>query len=49
MDHNSLFYYKHFWDQAIPVIAQIGIMDSTAEERYEKVRDILKLKIDEVI
>jgi len=33
MDHNSLFYYKHFWDTAAPLMTQIMLASSDSPRK----------------
>eukprot|EP00347_Sterkiella_histriomuscorum_P022144 403331526 len=50
MDHNSLFYYKHFWDVGAPIIVQtLAQKNDKASERYELVKSLLEFNIDKVI
>lgn len=44
MDHNSLFYYKHFWDTAAPLIYKVAL-EKTPEARYEVAKHFLKVDL----
>jgi hypothetical protein len=47
MDHNSLFYYKYFWDTAAPLLYKMALLNHrTAEERYNSMAENLRLDFD---
>lgn len=42
MDHNSLFYYKYFWDTVAPLVVKMSIMGNEATEvRYSEAKKYL--------
>ena len=44
MDHNSVIYYKHFWDMASPLIYNVGLKSNKpASERFKHAQDLLKV------
>jgi hypothetical protein len=46
MDHNSMIYYKHFWDVTAPIVFNLGLNAShSAEARFNFVLDSLKLDL----
>jgi hypothetical protein len=46
MDHNSLFYYKHFWDTAAPLVTQVMLASSdTPRKRMDTAQKLLKIDL----
>jgi hypothetical protein len=50
MDHNSMIYYKHFWDAAAPLVFNLGLKSlQSAEKRFQYALDTLKLDLSSEI
>jgi hypothetical protein len=48
MDHNSLFYYKHFWDSVAPLIYNVALLSpKSAKMRYELAKNTLNLNLND--
>ncbi len=46
MDHNSVIYYKHFWDMSAPLLYNIGLLSSKpASTRFKYATDALKVDL----
>ena len=47
MDHNSLFYYKHFWDSMAPLLFNVALLSpKSASLRHKLAQDLLSLTFD---
>jgi hypothetical protein len=46
MDHNSMIYYKHFWDAAAPLVFNLGLKSlQSSEKRFQYALDTIKLDL----
>jgi hypothetical protein len=47
MDHNSLFYYKHFWDSMAPLLFNVAVLSpKSASLRHKLAQDLLSVTFD---
>ncbi|CDW76892.1 gpi inositol-deacylase [Stylonychia lemnae] len=48
MDHNCLFYYKHFWDTIAPIMARMSMLsDKQPEDRYLEAQRLLQINFEQ--
>ena len=46
MDHNSIIYYKHFWDMAAPFVYNLGLKSyKPASERFKLAQEFAKVDL----
>lgn len=47
MDHNSLFYYKHFWDSMAPLLFNVAVLSTkSASLRHRLAQNLLSVTFD---